>query len=100
MLIFLLSLIGKLLRLAIDAYILILFIRMILDWISVLAPTWRPTGTVREIINIIYGITEPPLHWLRQFVPSIPLGSIRLDVSFIVLWFLLLVARMLVAFIL
>lgn len=39
----------------------------------------------------MYSITEPPLRWLRRYIRPLPLGSIYLDVSFIVLYFALVV---------
>ena len=73
------------------AYITVLFVRMILDWVSVLARNWYPRGVVAQLINIVYSITEPPLRWLRRYIRPLPLGSIYLDVSFIVLYFALVV---------
>ncbi|PLS29003.1 YggT family protein [Bifidobacterium parmae] len=77
----------------IDAYITILFIRMILDWIAVLSPRWYPRGVVARLINIVYTVTEPPLRWLRRYIPPLRLGAVALDMSFIVLYFLLVVLR-------
>lgn len=80
----------------IGVYISILFIRMIVDWVLVIARSWRPRGVVSQLIGIIYRLTEPPLRWLRRYVPSIPLGPVRLDVSFIVLYFLLILLQWLI----
>ena len=84
------SLIGRILAWLINAYITVLFVRMILDWVSVLARNWY-RGVVAQLINIVYSITEPPLRWLRRYIRPLPLGSIYLDVSFIVLYFALVV---------
>lgn len=53
------SLIGRILAWLINAYITVLFVRMILDWVSVLARNWYPRGVVAQLINIVYSITEP-----------------------------------------
>lgn len=87
-------------RLVIDwiigAYITVLFVRMILDWVSVLAPRWYPKGVVASLINVVYQLTEPPLRWLRRYIRPIPMGSIAMDVSFIVLYTALVALRILV----
>lgn len=80
----------------IDAYITVLFVRMILDWVSVLAPRWYPKGVVASLINVVYQLTEPPLRWLRRYIRPIPIGPIAMDVSFIVLYAALVALRILV----
>jgi YggT family protein len=92
MLTLLLSLIDWL----IGAYITVLFIRMILDWASILSPRWRPSGVIASLVFAVYWLTDPPLHWLRQYIPPVRLGAFSLDVSFIVLYFLLIVLRVLI----
>ncbi|MCI1832246.1 MAG: YggT family protein [Bifidobacterium sp.] len=80
----------------IGAYITVLFIRMILDWVSILVPRWYPRGVIASLINVVYRITEPPLRWLRRYIPPIRMGAIALDVSFIVLYFALVVLQILI----
>ena len=75
-----LSLIGSIVHFLVNAYILVLFIRMILDWAAVLASS---------LIDAVYQLTEPPLRWLRQYIRPIPMGPIYFDVAFIVLYFIL-----------
>ena len=87
MLSFVFTMIGRVLAWLINAYITVLFVRMILDWVSILARNWYPRGVVAQLINIVYSVTEPPLRWLRR--RPLPLGAISLDISFIVLYFAL-----------
>ena len=89
-------LIRWIIDLAIDAYMLILFIRMCLDWASILAPRWYPRGVVATLIAVVYNVTEPPLRWLRRYIKPLPLGMMSLDMSFMVLWFGLIVLRVLI----
>lgn len=64
-----------------------LIIRFILDWIQVLSRNWRPQGPLLVIAEIVYSITDPPLNWIRRFIRPIQLGTIQLDLAFIVLFF-------------
>lgn len=66
----LLLILMRVLDWAINVYITVLFIRMILDWVAVLAPRWYPRGIVVALINVVYRITDPPLRWLRRFIPA------------------------------
>ena len=92
----LLLLLIRLINILIEAYIAVLFARMILDWVRVLAPMWMPRGIVYSLIDVVYRLTDPPLNWLRRYIPPLPLGPIALDLSFIVLYFLLVVLRVLI----
>ena len=64
-----------------------LIIRFILDWIQVLSRNWRQQGPILVIAEIVYSITDPPLNWIRKFIKPIRLGTIQLDLAFIVLFF-------------
>lgn len=66
-------------------YFLILIGRLVLEWIQVFAREWRPTGVVLVIAELIYTLTDPPLKALRRVIPPLRLGSISLDLAFLVL---------------
>ncbi|WP_297316571.1 YggT family protein [Bifidobacterium indicum] len=89
-------LLRYLVSILIDTYLLVLFIRMILDWAMVLMPRWYPRGVVASLIRVVYALTEPPLRWLRRYIPPLPMGRIQLDVSFMVLYFILIVIQILI----
>ena len=85
-----------LIDICIETYLLILFVRMILDWVLVLSPRWYPRGFVASLIRVIYALTEPPLRWLRRYIPPLPMGRIQLDVSFMVLYAALIIIQVLI----
>ncbi|PXY80892.1 hemolysin [Bifidobacterium indicum] len=89
-------LLRYLINVLIDAYLFVLFIRMIVDWTMILMPRWYPRGVVSSLIRVIYALTEPPLRWLRRYIPPLPMGRIQLDVSFMVLYFILIVIQILI----
>ncbi|GAA2155167.1 YggT family protein [Humibacillus xanthopallidus] len=62
--------------------------RFVIDWVQVLARSWRPTGLVLVIAEAIYTVTDPPLRALRKVIPSPNIGGVRLDLSFLVLMLL------------
>ena len=91
----LLLFIRYLIDICIETYLLILFVRMILDWVLVLSPSWYPRGFVASLIRVIYALTEPPLRWLRRYIRPLPMGRIQLDVSFMVLYAALIIIQVL-----
>jgi YggT family protein len=62
-----------------------LICRLVLDWVQVLAREWRPRGPVLFFAEAVYTVTDPPLKFLRRLIPPLSLGSIRLDLAFLVL---------------
>lgn len=88
-------LLHRIASLVISAYISVLFVRMILDWVLMLSPYTRFSEPWSTIVNAIYALTEPPLRWLRRYIKPLPLGAIYLDISFIVLYVILLVLQIL-----
>ena len=91
----LVSFLRYLVDIFIETYLLILFVRMILDWVLVLSQRWYPRGFMASIIRVIYALTEPPLRWLRRYIPPLPMGRIQLDVSFMVLYAALIIIQVL-----
>ncbi len=62
-----------------------LICRLVLDWIQALSREWRPRGPVLVVAEGIYSVTDPPLKFLRRLIPPLSLGTIRLDLAFLVL---------------
>jgi len=69
----------------INLYIYVLIGRLIFEYIRMFARNWRPTGLVLLIAEAIYTVTDPPIRALRRVIPPIRLGSVSLDLSFLVL---------------
>ena len=66
-------------------FLLLLFARFVVDWVMVLARSWRPSGLVAAGLEVVYSTTDPPLKAVRKVIPPLNLGSIRLDLGFMVL---------------
>lgn len=66
-------------------FFVVLIGRLVLDWVQVFARDWRPRGVVLVIAEAVYSITDPPLRALRRVIKPIRLGSVQLDLAFMVL---------------
>ena len=78
---------GSLIATLLKLYLFVLFARLILDYVRMFARNWRPRGLMLPIAEIIYALTDKPLSFIRRFVPPLRLGAVALDLSFIVLFF-------------
>ena len=87
------SLISSLLNL----YVLILIARLVLEYVAIFARDWRPKGPLLLLSETVYTLTDPPLKAIRRMVPNLRIGSVSLDLSFIVLLFAISITRGLLA---
>ena len=68
-------------------YLLLLLGRLIFSWIQAFSRSWTPRGPVLVIAETVFTATDPPLKFLSRFIPVLRLGSVALDLSFMVLFF-------------
>jgi YggT family protein len=82
-----LSPVGATLVFVLQTYFFILIARLVFDYVQLFARTWQPKGALLVIAEIVYTLTDPPLLALRKVIPPLRLGTISLDLSFLVLIF-------------
>jgi YggT family protein len=70
-------------------YLLLLIGRLIISWIQAFSRDWHPTGVILVIAEVVYTATDPPLRLLRRYIPTVRLGTVALDLSFMVLFLVL-----------
>ncbi len=76
--------VGGVINLVLQTFLILLFIRFVIDWVQVFARSWSPRGVVLVLVEVVYSVTDPPIKFVRRFVPPLRLGSIMLDTSFII----------------
>ncbi|WP_026554211.1 YggT family protein [Arthrobacter sp. 35W] len=79
------SIVFALLYLVLLLFFLALMIRLVFDWVQVFARDWKPRGVALLAASVVYSITDVPLRALRRLLPPVRIGSISLDVGFILL---------------
>jgi YggT family protein len=77
--------VGVLLAYVLWACVLVLIARFVIDWVQVLARSWRPRGVVLVLCEFIYTLTDPPLRALRSVIRRCDWGTVALDLSPMVL---------------
>jgi YggT family protein len=65
-------------------FLALLLVRLVVDWVQVFARSWTPRGPVLLVLEVVYSITDPPILFVRRFVPPLRLGAIALDTSFLI----------------
>ncbi|MDR6289683.1 MULTISPECIES: YggT family protein [Inquilinus] len=74
-------------------YIWILIATAILSWLVAFNVVNTRNQFVYQVGNVLYRLTEPALRPIRRFVPNF--GGV--DISYVVLWLLVTLARMILA---
>jgi len=77
--------VGGIIELVLGTFIVLLFVRLIVDWIQMFARSWTPRGPVLVILEGVYTVTDPPVKALRKVLPPLRLGGVAIDLSFVVL---------------
>lgn len=76
--------VGQVIELLLWIFIAFLWIRFVVDWVQVFARSWSPRGALLVVLEAVYTVTDPPIKLLRRFIPPLRLGSISLDLSFLI----------------
>jgi YggT family protein len=72
-------------------YLVILIARMVVTWIQMFARQWVPRGVLLIIAEGIFTATDPPLKFLRRYIRPLRIGTVAIDLSFMVLFIVILV---------
>jgi YggT family protein len=91
------ELVGSVLLFALNIFLGLLFVRLVVDWVQVFARQWSPKGPVLVLLELVYSATDPPILFIRRFVPPLRIGSIALDTSFLIVLVAVYLLRILVA---
>ena len=80
------SAIASVLYFALLIFLLFLIFRLIMEYVFLLARSYRPAGVVAMALELAYSVTDPPLKALRKVLPPLRIGQVSLDLGFIVLF--------------
>jgi YggT family protein len=72
------------LDLALWIFIALMWIRFIVDWVQIFARSWSPTGFLLVVLELVYSTTDPPIKALRRVIPPLRIGTVALDLSFVI----------------
>ena len=76
--------VGVVVEIVLWFFIALLWVRFVVDWVQVFARAWTPRGVLLVLLETVYSITDPPIKALRRVIPPLRLGSVALDLSFLI----------------
>ena len=80
----------------VSIFILVMWIRLILDFVVSFNRSWRPRGAGLVFAEIVFTITDPPIRLVRRIVPPLRFGGLVLDLA----WTIVMFAALVVSFVL
>ena len=81
------TLVGQVLGFALQIFFYLMIARFIAELVMSFNRSWRPSGLLLPVLDVTYSITDPPLKFVRRFVPPIQLGGISLDLAWTIVLF-------------
>ena len=72
---------------ALQVYFFALVGRLFIDLALSVNRSWRPSGLLLPLVEIIMTVTDPALKVVRKIIPPIRLGAIQLDLGWTALVF-------------
>ncbi len=79
---------------AINIFMLVMWIRLIFDFVQSFNREWRPRGFSLLVAEVAYTVTDPPIKLLRRVLPPLRFGAVALDLS----WTIVMLAAIVLSF--
>ncbi len=87
-----LSIIGQIIFLASYLTFLLLITRWVMSLVMHYGRRWRPGRGAAASLEVVWSVTDPPLHALRRVIPPLRIGTVSIDIAF---WVLVLILYLL-----
>lgn len=83
------SIIGQAIYLVLYFVLLFLLTRLLMSYVIQFARRWRPGRGAAVTLEVIWSVTDPPLHALRRVIPPLRVGTVSIDISLVLLLLIL-----------
>ena len=85
--------VAAVLHTLLTVFLVLLVLRLVFEYVFLLARSFRPSGAVAMLLELIYTMTDPPLKLLRRVLPPLRIGGIAIDLAFLVLLLVVYILR-------
>jgi YggT family protein len=63
-------------------YLIVLLVRLVLEYIPMFNREWRPRGAGLIAAEVVFTVTDPPIKLFRRFIPPLRVGPVAIDFAF------------------
>lgn len=86
----------QILLIVLQIFTYLLLARIVIEMIQSYSRSWRPGRVFSSIGEVIFVITDPPVKLVRRLIPPLPMGGVLVDISVLLLFFVLMIARIII----
>jgi len=86
---------GAVIDLVLYLYLILLLGRLVVEWLQYFARDWVPRGLVLVLLEGVFTATDPPIKAVRRLLPPLRIGTMMLDVGFLVVLLAVILLRVL-----
>jgi YggT family protein len=94
------SIIGQVVYLALFYLLVLLIVRVMFSYVLTRSRRWRPGRAGAASLEVVWSVTDPPLRALRRVIPPLRVGTVSLDIAFMLLLLILILLMKAVEFLL
>jgi YggT family protein len=76
---------------ALIVFIVLMWTRLIVDWVRALRAKWRPTGIALIAAEVAFAVTDPPVKLVRRVVKPVRFAGASLDFAWSIVFIVTLV---------
>ncbi len=88
-----LGIIYDVIGVALQIFILMMWIRLIVDFVRSARPGWRPSPLFLVVFSVIYAVTDPPVKLVSRVIKPVRFGSVSIDFA----WTIVLIVAIIVS---
>jgi YggT family protein len=76
--------VAQVVYIALLLFVILMIFRLVMDYVFMLARSFRPQGAFAIACELTYSATDPPIKAVRKVLPPLRVGNISLDLAFMV----------------
>lgn len=73
------SITATILYIALTVFIVVMWVRLVLDLIVNFSRGWRPRGVGLVVAEVAFTVTDPPIKFVRRIIPPVRFGGVAFD---------------------
>ena len=74
---------GMIILTLLQFYFMLMVARMVLSWVTVLAPNFTPERALVVLFEVVYTLTDPPIRFFSRFLPNVHTAGVSFSLGFL-----------------